>query len=110
MQKAISFNDVAIAYVKESGDRIHFWHMSKDEAINIMTNSNINEKVDYYKFLLYIKVSDKTTYYWQNSEIILNRAKRYYENNREVLRVQARNKYRALSEKWKDIWKRVCQK
>ena len=110
MQKAISFNDVAIAYVKESGDRIHFWHMSKDEAINIMTNSNINEKVDYNKFLLYIKVSDKTTYYWQNSEIILNRAKQYYENNREVLRVQARNKYRALSEKWKDIWKRVCQK
>ena len=24
--------------------RIHFWYMSKDDAINIITNSNLNEK------------------------------------------------------------------
>ena len=25
-------------------DRIHFWYISKDDAINIMKNSNLNEK------------------------------------------------------------------
>ena len=44
MQKAISFNDVAIVYVKGSDYRIHFWYISKDDAINIMKNSNLNEK------------------------------------------------------------------
>ena len=36
MQKAINFNDVAIVYVKGSAYRIHFWYMSKDDAISIM--------------------------------------------------------------------------
>ena len=44
MQKAISFNDVAIAYVKGSAYRIHFWYMSKDDAISIMNNSNLVDK------------------------------------------------------------------
>ena len=35
MQKAISFNDAAIVYVKGSAYRIHFWHMSKDDAISM---------------------------------------------------------------------------
>ena len=39
MQKAMSFNNVAIVYVKESADRIHFWYMSKDDAISIMSNN-----------------------------------------------------------------------
>ena len=53
-QKAINFNDVAIVSVKGSDYRIHFWYMSKDYAINIMNNSNLNEeKTDYYK-LYYI--------------------------------------------------------
>ena len=34
MQKAMSFNNVAIVYVKGSAYRIHFWYMSKN-AINI---------------------------------------------------------------------------
>ena len=44
MQKAISFNDVAIVYAKGSAYRIHFWYMSKDDAINIMNNSNLVDK------------------------------------------------------------------
>ena len=39
MQKAISFNNVAIAYVKENVYRINFWYTSKDDAINIMNGS-----------------------------------------------------------------------
>ena len=45
MQKAVSFNDVAIVYVKGSAYRIHFWYMSKDNAINIMNNSSLIYKM-----------------------------------------------------------------
>ena len=41
MQKATGFNNIAIVYIKGSAYKIHFWHMSKDDAINIMTNSNL---------------------------------------------------------------------
>ena len=44
MQKAKSFNDVAIVYVKENTYRIHFWHMSKDDLISIMNNFNLINK------------------------------------------------------------------
>ena len=44
MQKAMSFNNVAIVSIKGNDYRIHFWYMSKDEAISIMHNSNLNEK------------------------------------------------------------------
>ena len=44
MQKAMNFNDVAIVSIKGNDYRIHFWYMSKDDAINIMNNSNLNEK------------------------------------------------------------------
>ena len=43
-QKAMSFNNVAIVYVKGSAYRIHFWYMSKDDAINIMNGSNLVDK------------------------------------------------------------------
>ena len=44
MQKAMNFNDVAIVSIKGIDYRIHFWYMSKDQAMNIMHNSNLNEK------------------------------------------------------------------
>ena len=44
MQKAMSFNNVAIVYVKGSTYRIYFWYMSKDNAINIMNGSNLMDK------------------------------------------------------------------
>ena len=44
MQKAIGFNNIAIVYVKGSAYRIHFWYMSKDDAINIMTGSDLVDK------------------------------------------------------------------
>ena len=39
MQKAMSFNNVAIVYVKESAYRTHFWYMSNDDATNTMNDS-----------------------------------------------------------------------
>ena len=44
MQKTISYNNVAIVNVKFNDYRIHFWHISKDDAINIMRNSNLIDK------------------------------------------------------------------
>ena len=44
MQKAMSFNNVAIVYVKGSACRILFWYMSKDDAIKIMNCSNLIDK------------------------------------------------------------------
>ena len=44
MQKAISFNNIAVVYVRESAYRIHFWYTSKDDAINIMNGSNLVDK------------------------------------------------------------------
>ena len=44
MQKAMSFNNVTIVYVKGSAYRINFWYMSKDDAINIMNGSNVADK------------------------------------------------------------------
>ena len=40
----MSFNDVAIVYVKGSAHRIHFWYMSKDDAISIINHSNLIHK------------------------------------------------------------------
>ena len=45
VRKAMSFNDIAIVYVKWSASRIHFWYMSKDDAINIMKGSNLVNKM-----------------------------------------------------------------
>ena len=83
IQKAMNVNDVAIVSVNGSDYRIHFWYMSKDDAINIMKNFDLNRKM-----------GDVTTYYQKNKEKLLNRAKEYYENNKGRLREQARNKYK----------------
>ena len=55
MQKAMNSNDVAIVYVKGNAYRIHFWYMRKDDAISIINNSNLNNKMSVLLFLLYIK-------------------------------------------------------
>ena len=44
MQKAISFNAVAIVSIKGSDYKIHFCYMNKYDAIRIMNNSNLDEK------------------------------------------------------------------
>ena len=45
MQKAMSFNNADIVYVKGSAYRTHFWYMSKDDAINIMNGYNLVDKM-----------------------------------------------------------------
>ena len=42
----MSFNDVAIVYVKGSAYRIHFWSCTKSDAISRMYNSNLVHKKD----------------------------------------------------------------
>ena len=45
MKKIIIFNNVAIVYVKGSAYRIQFWCMIKNDAISIMNNSNLIDKM-----------------------------------------------------------------
>ena len=44
MQKAISFNNIVVVYVKRNVYRINFKYVSKDDAINIMNGSNLDDK------------------------------------------------------------------
>ena len=44
MQKPMNFNNIAIVSIKGNDYRIHFWYMSKNDAIIIMNNSSLNEK------------------------------------------------------------------
>ena len=67
--------------------RIHFWYMSKGDAINVMKNCSLKEKkMDRYTFFsLYIKMSE-TSYCQRYKEKILNRTKEYYENDKKTLK------------------------
>ena len=48
-------NDVSIVSIKRNDYRINFWYMSKDDTINIMKNSNLNEKTGLLYFFLNVK-------------------------------------------------------
>ena len=106
----MSFDNIAIVYVKRNAYTIHFWYISKDDAFNIMNGSNLVDKYVFYEtFLLYIKMSESAylTYYQKNRDMILNRAKDFYENDKERLREQVRDKYRNLFEEEKNKKKRI---
>ena len=42
--KTVSIKNLAIVYSKGNVYRIHFWNMSKNDAISIMNNSNLVDK------------------------------------------------------------------
>ena len=44
MQKAMNFNHAAIVSIKDGDYRIYLWCKSRDDAISITNNSNLNEK------------------------------------------------------------------
>ena len=52
MQKAVNFNDTATVSIKRNNYSIHFWYMSKDDAINTINNSILNEKTGSLYFFL----------------------------------------------------------
>ena len=42
----MSFNNIAIVYIKGSAYRTHFWYIGKDDEINIMNGSVLPDKRD----------------------------------------------------------------
>ena len=44
MQKAMNFNDVTIFSIKGSDYRIHFWYVTKNDEINLLNNSWLDNK------------------------------------------------------------------
>ena len=53
MQKAMSFTNIAIVSIKDNDYRIHFYHISKNDAITVMTNSDLNDKIEFYKIFFH---------------------------------------------------------
>ena len=45
LQKAVSLNNIAIVYVKGNAYRINLWYISKNDAINMMNNSSLFDKI-----------------------------------------------------------------
>ena len=50
--KTVSIKNLAIVYSKENAYRIHFWNISKDDAISIMNNFNLIDKKGVLYFFL----------------------------------------------------------
>ena len=44
MKKAMSFKNVAIVSAKVDDYRIHFYYISRNDAITLVTDSNLNDK------------------------------------------------------------------
>ena len=102
--RSYRFDEVAIVSVKGSDFRIHFWYMSKDDAITMIKSSNLNEKkwIITIFFTIY-KNKSENCLSWRKQRIILNRGNEYYKNNQVRLSEKARNKYWELSDKEKNI-------
>ena len=81
---------------KGSAYRIHFWYMSKDDAISVMSNSNLIDKKAFYNFFTIYKRWVRKLIIKETRDMILNRAKDYYQNDKERLREQARDKIQKL--------------
>ena len=54
MQKAVSSNNIAVVYVKGITYKTQFCYMSKDDAINIMNNSSLIDKMRVLYFFFFI--------------------------------------------------------
>ena len=81
---------------KGSAYRIHFWYMSKDDVISVMSNSNLIDKKAFYNFFTIYKRWVRKLIIKETRDMILNRAKDYYQNDKERLREQARDKMQKL--------------
>ena len=90
MQKAMM---LLLFLLKKVITEFMFWYISKGDAINIMKNSDLNEKNGLLQKNFCCFNIRKKTYYRRNREKLLNRAKKYYENTKERLREQAQSKY-----------------
>ena len=44
IKKTMSFNNIAIVYIKRNAYRIHFWYISKDHVMKKMNGSNLVDK------------------------------------------------------------------
>ena len=57
MQKAMSFNDVAIVSIEGIDYRLHYLYLSKNDAISVIHNSSLNDTtgVLYIFFTVYKK-------------------------------------------------------
>ena len=79
--------------------RIHFWYLSKDDAIHIIKNSNLNETSGLLYFFSRLGIKKLNNCFQKNKEILLEKSNQYYQNKKKYLLEQAGNKYRESTEK-----------
>ena len=84
MQKAMNFVDVTFVFIKGSDYRIYFWYMSKDDWINIMKNSNLNEKSVSLKFFFIIYKNE-----WNN--LVSKKQRNNVKKSKRLLSKQKRS-------------------
>ena len=109
MQKAMSFNNIAVVYVKGNTYRIHFWYIKMMLLTKWMILFYLIKELFYKNFFIinFFVIYKNEWEYWfnllsKNRDAVLSKAKDYYKNNKERLREQARHKYRNLSEEEKN--------
>ena len=56
MQEAPSCNDVIVVSVEGNDDRIHFWYITKDEAVNLLQNADLNINFTNIKALFWMEI------------------------------------------------------
>ena len=76
MRKAMSFNDVIIAYIKGTAYRIHFWCMSKDAVISEMNSSSLVEKK--WCFIIFFIIYKKWVSATPLDELIIKETETWY--------------------------------
>ena len=90
------FNDVAIVSIKGNDYRIHFWYMSKNDAINIMKNSNLKKSESLLFFLFFLFL-----FFFILGERAKNKYRELSEEEKNIKREYGRNRYHNMSEEKK---------
>ena len=78
MQKVMNFNIVTIVSVKRSDYRILFLYMSKNDTINILKDSDLNEKNVSLSFFFFVIYKNE----WNN---LLSKKQRCYNKHSKRL-------------------------
>ena len=59
MQEVKNFHDVAMVTVKRSYYKIHFWYMSKSDAIELLDNAGLSKKMEHDRVLIFFITNEK---------------------------------------------------
>lgn len=59
MQEVQNFHDVAMVTVKRIYYKVHFWYMSKSDAISLLNNPGLSKKMEHDRVLIFFITNKK---------------------------------------------------